>query len=151
MYLRKCSLEDCDILYKWANDPTVRRNAFNTSPIPYSDHVDWLNKSLSYNKRIIFICMKGDKSVGQIRIDEEDFVGVISYVVDKSERGRGIGSKMLKMIHEIVSSEYKHISILKGLVKKENMASRKVFLNNGYRELEQNEYMVYTLEVDKGV
>lgn len=151
MYLRKCSFEDCDILYKWANDPTVRKNAFNTSLITYSEHVKWFNKSISYEKRSIFICIKDNKPVGQIRIDEEESIGLISYSVDKNERGRGIGSKMIKMISGIVRCEYKDISILKGLVKKENIASRKAFLNNGYRELEQKEYMVYTLEVDRGV
>lgn len=149
MYLRKCSLEDCDILYKWANDPIVRKNAFNTSPIPYSDHIEWFNKSLHSNSRSIFICMKADIPIGQIRIDEENGVGVISYIVDKVERGKGIGSKMLNLVYEIINKEYLHISILKGLVKKENIASRKAFINNGYYELEEKEYIVYTIDISR--
>ena len=33
--LREVTAKDMDLLYEWANDPTVRQNAFHTEPIPY--------------------------------------------------------------------------------------------------------------------
>lgn len=64
MYLRRCLVEDSDTLYKLANDPTVRVNAFNTSPIPYMEHVEWLKKSIENKDRQIFILIKDNISVG---------------------------------------------------------------------------------------
>lgn len=148
MYLRRCLIEDCDNLYKWANDPTVRVNAFNTSPIPYKEHVEWFKKSIENKNRHIFILIKDNIAVGQIRIDiEEEVIATISYVIDENERGKGIGSTMLNLLYEKIKTDDYNIKKLKGLVKKENIASRKAFINNGYTEIEDKEYIIYIKEV----
>lgn len=45
IYLRNASCSDMDILYKWANDPDTRLNAFSTDPIPYAVHKEWFQKN----------------------------------------------------------------------------------------------------------
>ena len=148
MYLRRCLMEDSDTLYKWANDPTVRINAFNTSPIPYEEHVEWFKKSIENKDRQIFILIKDNISVGQIRIDIEENIAIISYIIDEKERGKGIGSTMLNLLYEKIKADGFNIKILKGLVKKENIASRKAFINNGYIEIEDKEYIVYIKKIE---
>ena len=66
--LRKATYDDCNILFEWANDPSVRANSFNTKAIEIDDHRTWLKKKLT------------DKNI------------------DKNYRGRGIGTKVLYVI-----------------------------------------------------
>ncbi len=47
LLLRKVNPADVDLLYKWANDATVRQNAFHTEAIPYENHVKWFAKTLA--------------------------------------------------------------------------------------------------------
>lgn len=145
--LRKCGVEDCNLLYHWANDISVRQNAFNTSPITYFDHVNWFGKSLKSNVRVIFICMIDSIPLGMIRIDMEKKQAIISYLVDQNHRGIGIGTQMLKLLENIVVSEYKGIEKLIGLVKKENIASCKAFEKVGYDSFEEEEFNRYILKL----
>lgn len=145
--LRRCDIDDCDLLYRWANDKIVRKNAFNTSPIPYSEHLNWFNKSLKSDTRVIFICIMDSIPVGMIRIDIEGKEAVISYLVDSKHRGKGVGTQMLKLLHDIVVSEYKQIEKLIGLVKKENIASCKAFEKVGYSSFEEEELNKYVLKL----
>lgn len=146
VYLRRCNLEDCDILYEWSNDKIVRRNAFNTAHIPYSDHVNWFTKSLESSKRIIFIGMIDAIPVGMIRIDIENSEAVISYLIDKKHRGRGIGTHMLKLLQKTIE-EYIGIDRLIGLVKKDNIASCKIFEKLGYDKFEDVDFNKYILNL----
>lgn len=145
--LRKCDIGDCDLLYQWSNDKIVRQNAFNTSPIPYSDHVNWFGKSLESNTRFIFICMMDSIPVGMIRIDVDNTEATISYLVDQKHRGIGVGTHMLKLLQDIVANDYKNIEKLIGLVKKENTASCKAFEKVGYDSFEEKEFNKYILKL----
>ena len=44
VYLRAANSDDTDLLYRWANDPVVRKNSFNTDRILYENHVMWFNR-----------------------------------------------------------------------------------------------------------
>lgn len=146
IYLRRCNLEDCDILYEWSNDKIVRQNAFNTSHILYSDHINWFTKSLESSKRIIFICMIDAIPVGMIRIDIENSEAMISYLIDKKYRGRGIGTYMVKLLQETIEGDM-GIDRLIGLVKKDNIASCKVFEKLGYDNFEDVDFNKYILNL----
>ena len=45
--LRKVTPQDMDLLFCWANDDTVRANAFHTEKIPYENHIQWFEKMIS--------------------------------------------------------------------------------------------------------
>lgn len=34
-------MDDCDLLFEWANYPMVRQNFFSTKAITYDEHVNW--------------------------------------------------------------------------------------------------------------
>lgn len=133
LYLRRATMDDMDLLFKWANNPDVRKNAFNTEPIPYENHVAWFNKMMLNNSVIQYILCENDKELGQIRLNIENKAGVISYSVDESFRGKGFGTKMLAMIEEIIVLKKIQVSTLIGQVKYENKASAKAFVKNGYK------------------
>ncbi len=67
LQLRRAKPQDMDLLYRWANDDTVRANAFHTEKIPYEHHVQWFQKMMADASVCQYILYDGDLAVGQIR------------------------------------------------------------------------------------
>lgn len=65
--LRIATNEDMDLLYEWANDRTVRENAFHTEPIPYETHISWFARIMQDEDEILYILEKDNRPIGQIR------------------------------------------------------------------------------------
>ena len=86
IFLRKATYEDVDLLFKWANDPAVRNNAFNQEKIDYQEHKKWFKNRLEDKNTLIYILTKNSKDIGQIRVDIDNGVGEIDFSVAKSER-----------------------------------------------------------------
>ncbi len=139
VFLRKAEQRDMDLLYKWANDPVVRTNSFNTNPIPYESHVMWFNKMMENPTVLQFILMDEDIPVGQIRLNIEDDEAEIRYSIGFEFRGKGFGHKILQLIAEEIASEYPHITTLVAKVKPNYLASNKLFESEGY----EMKYMCY--------
>ena len=53
--LREVNAKDIDLLYQWANDKTVRQNAFHTEQIPYADHRMWFTRNLADRDVLMYI------------------------------------------------------------------------------------------------
>jgi len=98
VYLRKAEERDVDLLFRWANDESVRQNSFHTEPIPYEDHKKWYAEKLKSNNSIIYIYYSGGESVGQVRVDVEGNIGTINYSIDGAYRSQGHGKKMLSLV-----------------------------------------------------
>ena len=147
LYLRRATMDDMDLLFKWANNPDVRKNSFNTEPIPYENHVEWFNKMMLNNSVIQYILCENDIELGQIRLNIENKTAVIDYSIDEVFRGKGLGTKMLTMIEEIIVSEKIPVFTLIGQVKYENKASAKAFIKNEYIQLNQDKYLEYNKKI----
>lgn len=133
--------EDCALIYNWANEPTVRKKSFNSKKITYEEHKKWFDKKLNdENCRMYILEIDGIK-IGQIRVDIENEVAMLSYSIGKEYRGKGNGVIMLTLLEEKLIKE--KVSIIRGLVKYENIASKKCFEKCGYTKIEKEDYIVY--------
>lgn len=130
--LRKVEKRDMDLLYKWANDPVVRRNSFNMNPIPYENHVKWFNMMMENSAALQFIMMDEDTPVGQIRLNIDGKEAEIGYSIGSEYRGKGYGHKVLQLVTEEVRKNYPGIDRLIAKVKPENKASNALFEKEGY-------------------
>lgn len=133
-YLRLVKPEDIDLLFSWANDPEVRKNAFHTEQIPYEEHKKWFAKLLQDESQVQYILMEGEEAIGQIRLSLSDNTALIGYSIVSDKRGCGYGKAMLKLVREKVCNEYPNIHTLIGQVKPGNQASAKCFSECGYME-----------------
>jgi len=133
-YLRRVRPEDVDLLFVWANDPEVRKNAFHSESIPYEDHKKWFAGLLTDDSRVQYIMMDGEEAVGQIRFALSEQSAVIDYSIAPDKRGRGYGKQLLRLAKEEVCREYPTIHTLVGQVKPANIASAKCFVECGYEE-----------------
>lgn len=140
-YLRPVTENDIWLLYEWANDPSVRRNSFNTNPITKEEHQSWFQKKLDSNLDHLYIYGIIDeksrkKEIGQIRIAEENSEGraEISYSIAAPYRGKGYGKRMVLLLEDTVRRNYPAILILTARVKENNEASQHVFIACGFKE-----------------
>lgn len=128
---RFAGLQDVDLYYTWANEPTVRENSYNQDEIRYEDHVNWFKKKLdSDNCRFYVFFDPADEPVGQVRIDEGEEV-VIGISIDTKQRGKNYAPQMLTM----ATDDYLKTNtsaVIVAYIKVSNQASYKSFKNAGF-------------------
>lgn len=144
--LRKATIEDSKITFDWANNPETRKFAFNKSTILFEDHIKWFTQKIQSNSCAYYILEMDSKQVGSIRFDIADKKALISYLIDPLYFGKGLGTICLKLGLKALSEEYSANEILevKGYVFKENIASILTFEKFGFKQLEENDSLLFT-------
>ena len=98
LILRKITLNDEGILFRWANDETVRVNSFSPNPISPHTHKKWFLSGFSNRNRLHFILEDTYSCpIAQIRFDL-DLTTKSIYIdisVDRCARGFGVGPELL--------------------------------------------------------
>lgn len=149
LIFKPAEMNDCDLLYKWVNDETVRRNSFNSQKIAYENHKAWFENRLNSDKCFIFVVYSEDTPIGQIRLDIDRDIGIINYSIDRQFRGMGYGTEILRGITELPQLHSKRICKLIGNVKIDNISSQKAFERAGYVHSIKDEYIEYSIVLDQ--
>lgn len=152
MNIRKALISDAKLLFDWVNESNVRRNAINTNPIKWDDHLAWFQNKLHTENSFVLIAEINNQPIGQIRFDFENNKFLIDYSIAKNERGNGYGFLIVK---EGINYMKKNISKVKtyiAWVKSENTASKRVFEKLGFYTKsslykEQTELIIYELSL----
>jgi len=143
LFLRKANKKDAELLFKWANDKAVRKNAINTEKINWENHLKWFKSKLQSNNAHLYILEKNKTPIGQIRIDKLNNYWIIDYSIDKNYRGLGYGKLIVKLLINL-NKDKSFIA----QVKKENIASISIFEKIGFlkKENNSNELIEYIYE-----
>lgn len=150
VFLRKAIPEDAELLFSWANDIDVRKNAFQQHEITWDEHINWFKKKLQDESCYIYIAdadmtqssensHTAGRPVGQIRLDVECGVAEIDYSVAAELRGRGYGAMMLAQVQRIADAGIRKFF---ARVKKSNPASVRVFEKCGFTKTADKEAFV---------
>lgn len=127
---------DDTITYKWASDQRVRGFSFNNEKISWDEHKNWFSKKLADEKCEFFILEHQGFNLGSIRFDsEENGEMIISYLIDPDFQGKGYGKRILKEGVEKLKKIKPGVKKVCGFVKKENIASIKIFERLGYNQI----------------
>jgi len=118
-------------LWELANDPTVRRNSFDSRPIPVADHDRWFDRVLTGGTMQIVIFEVGGMLVGPVRFEARDGEWVTSLSVAAPFRGLGLGRTLLRRALECV--QIPDGMLITAYIKQDNGASRRTFEAAGYR------------------
>lgn len=132
--LRTITAEDCQQIYDWANHPSVRKQSFNSAPIPFENHKKWFSNKLIDKNCYFFIGELNSIPFGTIRFDVKDNIATISYSVAEQFRGQGLGTLLLKLGKKNLVQADSSIQEVVGFVKKQNKASQFAFLKLGYQQ-----------------
>jgi len=146
--LIEASEEDLDITFKWASDPTVRKYAFDNSTIKFDSHRKWFLGKIEEESCFYLIAEYNKQRVGSFRLDvNHQRKGLISYLLDPTFHGMGLGIKLLAAGVNFAKLE-KEIDSIAGEVMATNQASVKAFEKLGFSQInEKNGIVLYQLSV----
>jgi UDP-2,4-diacetamido-2,4,6-trideoxy-beta-L-altropyranose hydrolase len=130
--LRRATSGDVMTYYGWANDPVVRANSIDSSPISLRSHLRWFDDRLKDPDCFLFVVEAGTLPVGQIRFDRASEGLRINYSLDSLVRGRGWAKKVLDL--GIRALRVAEPTQLNAVVKTGNPASAAAFIRAGFAE-----------------
>jgi UDP-2,4-diacetamido-2,4,6-trideoxy-beta-L-altropyranose hydrolase len=132
---RRATLADEAQLLEWANDPVTRQNAFSQAPIALATHQAWYRKRLQDWPRCHMYVIESDErgAVGQVRFERGERMWTISYVVAPAHRGRGYGRRVMATALAAFDADEPGADVI-GIVKRENVASRRIFEGLGFHQ-----------------
>ncbi len=128
-------MTDAELLWRWANDRETRENSFTRSPIPYADHVDWLERRLASDATRLWIFDDGGVPVGQVRFEISDEIAEIGISVAPEQRGRGYGQAMLTEAVRRLRGELGQRVRPRAIVLARNAASLRLFRACGFEDI----------------
>lgn len=136
--LREAHEDDCEMIYKWANDPNTRAASFSTGPIAWEEHIQWFGRTFINPDCMLFIALDIEgHPVGQVRFEMDGSDGsdrseaTISISIDSNFRGRGLGSLVILRASEEIFKR-RHISRINAFIKPQNRASIRAFEKAGF-------------------
>jgi len=136
---RRATIEDAELLFSWANDIDVRRNAFSQQEILWDEHIEWFQKKLKDDKCVIYIACADEKTerpVGQLRLDIDGEEAEIDYSVCAEMRGYGYGTAMVEKVCTMGEAGIKKLT---AKVKNTNPFSARVFEKCGFVKTAEHE------------
>lgn len=136
IFLREAQAGDAELLFSWANDIDVRRNAFSQHEITWEEHEKWFKRKLNDKDCHIYIAQTDGVPVGQIRLDIEGGKARIDYSVEAQRRGQGIGKEMLRQAQLIPDLG---VCGFLAQVKTGNAASAAAFAACGFRRTAEHD------------
>jgi len=133
-YIRPAGEEDCLDLWRLANDPNVRKNAFSSRAIPLEDHKRWYRKKLTSPDTCIFVLDIFGVVAGQIRYDKRgEDNAEIDFAISPRLRNKSLGKKIIQCTRE-KASEILNVRTIRGIALDTNIPSQKCFLGAGFVE-----------------
>jgi RimJ/RimL family protein N-acetyltransferase len=131
---RYASWNDCEIIWKWRNDETTRKNSFNSKFIGFEEHQEWFKKKLEDEKTKVIIIELDRRAIGVVRFDMnfDDDSAEISINLAPEERGKNYGTIAIMELSNFVLENY--VAKVVAKIKYTNRASIKAFSNAGFKE-----------------
>jgi RimJ/RimL family protein N-acetyltransferase len=133
VWLRHVHASDARLLWTWANDPPVRAASFHPAPIPWEEHLAWLDRRLGDPRTLFLLALSGeDRPVGQVRFDFSDRESVLSVSIARDFRGCGLGVPVLQAACRRVFSGNPAVQVVRALIRPENTTSLHTFAKAGF-------------------
>jgi UDP-2,4-diacetamido-2,4,6-trideoxy-beta-L-altropyranose hydrolase len=124
---------DSKNLFKWRNNPKIRKASKNSDPITWEGHQRWFDAVLTDKNCELIIGTLGNKVVGVIRFDIKDDASEVSIYLVPEGGFSGYGRSLLLSAEQWLRQNRPEIKIIKASVLGENETSKNLFLNSGYR------------------
>jgi len=131
LHLRPAEAIDGPDLLRWRNDADAVRLSRSGRAVEADEHVAWLSRVLVDPASRIWIGEVDGRAIGSVRIDVESGIGTVSIVVDPAERGRGHGTRLLRLLRAQLLLD-RQVCGLRALVRDENAASLATFASTGF-------------------
>jgi len=149
--IRNATIDDSELYLQWRNDPVVRANAFNTNKITLEIHNNWYTKKINDYFSQFYLLHKNKEPVGQVRfeLNEIETEAEINYSIAHDFRGKGLALALMKKSVDTVFQEKKSLNKLIAKVKRENVASNRVFDKLEFKKINHSDNTMNIFEFIK--
>jgi RimJ/RimL family protein N-acetyltransferase len=142
LLIRKATLADMEIYFKWLNDSDVRSSSFSSDEVSWNTHNEWFSNKINDPNFVFYIFQNQQKEfVGQVRFQRivQTLESIISISLDANFRSKGYGSSLIKKACTKFFSSYPNFQII-AFIKLENYPSVKIFEKAGFELVDTLEY-----------
>lgn len=136
LQIRKVSRSDCRLLWMWVNEPEAIANFFSSRAIPWEEHVQWFETKIHDPNCHIFIGVRADGEIGQVRFEVSHEEAEVSISVDRRWRGQGNGERLLELGIEALLRETR-VRRIHSHVKPSNRSSLRLFEQCGFVHIDK--------------
>jgi RimJ/RimL family protein N-acetyltransferase len=151
--IRPATIEDSGTLLAWRNDDGTRRASISHELVGVDEHEEWLMRSLSSDRRFIYMAtttepQSGDIPIGMCRfdIDTDGMAAEVSLNLGADFRGRGFSLQILTAAVERFHAIHGAPSSLRATIRVENGVSKHVFESAGFVKVQESgEFAHYVL------
>lgn len=135
--LRDAGPDDVELIWRWANDPDVRRQSFSVDAIPLEHHRSWFGRRLTDPDAEMFVAELGGRPFGQVRFERSPGAHdwTLGYSIAAGFRGRGLAAPMLVAAVARLRRRH-HDAGVEALVNPHNPASAKALDLAGFEPME---------------
>jgi UDP-2,4-diacetamido-2,4,6-trideoxy-beta-L-altropyranose hydrolase len=129
---RPVTESDRQLLFRWVNDPVVRKNSFHSQTIAWEDHCAWFAAKVRDPACVMFMAvLGGGRPLGLARFDIQNHSAIVSVSIAAEFRGRGLGSGVIRMACETFFAA-RPVTQVNAYIKQDNVASQHVFAKAGF-------------------
>ena len=130
-FLRNVIYTDENLLFKWANDPDVRKWSFSKNIISLNEHKIWFYQKLNNSNVLMRIFEVNNTPTGLVRLEKDNGEIELNFLIASQSHGKGLGSKMLKMAINEVRNHWRNIKVFAYTIP-DNIASIKSLEKAGF-------------------
>jgi UDP-2,4-diacetamido-2,4,6-trideoxy-beta-L-altropyranose hydrolase len=131
--LRRANEADARAIWQLANEPSVREQSFNASPIPWESHQAWMTRVLSSPTNRMWVWSADTGLAGQVRYEASDGEAEIGISVAPAFRGFGLAARLLALTWADACREL-GVPRARGVVFMSNRSSAAAFREAGFIE-----------------
>lgn len=147
--MRDVSLSDMGQILSWRNTDACVRYSKSNSTISKSQHKDWFRDRILRNSHEPYLIFSlNNEDIGTVRFDSVESdpkIFITSIILNPEFYGRGCGSKILSISLNHMIQNFPKTNLV-AEIHKENIASIKIFSQNGFDLVDNNNvFRVYGL------
>ena len=142
--IRRAELSDMSAILEWRNDQLTRQMFRDGSEVFPDYNKKWFRCAMKDDRRNIFISQAGDDKICMVRFDEFELNRFdVSINMNPAWRGKRLSKRVLADSINFLRT-FKTVDLITAEVKNINVASKKIFIANGFVIVrEDGEYCVY--------
>ena len=135
--IRYANIEDLYFILKLHNQNVLKENFFSKKKVGLKEHKIWFRNKI--DEKMLFICSFKER-IGYVRYDyiNEKNLSVSIAIKEKYKR-KGFGKQIL--IRTLKRKKISKFNII-ATIKKQNLVSKKFFLDIGFKFFKKNIYMI---------
>ena len=144
--LRLAKPEDCELLFRWANDALTRCMSTSSQEITQPEHAEWFRQKLQDPGCFMYIVTHPQRAaVGQVRFDVDSTdCAVVSVSIAPDCRGHGYAAEAIHLATATIRASVE-LRVIDAFIKPDNLASVRAFARAGYRAPVQVQHRGYEM------